>query len=156
VKDLSAGSLEELDHALDRRLPRLQTPAALRIRGEFAELTLRSAPPQQPPYRPLAEVIGQQRTWQRSKVRGTLLGFRCPEWMATINVAGYHWHFLSDDRTVGGHVLDCKFEKLTVEYDECTSVLIKFPSSESFGRVDMSGVTEEDVDKIERQRAKPE
>lgn len=149
---ISATSLEELDRLLDGRLPNLQLPVALRIDGEFAELTLRSAPPQKPPYRPLAEAIDQQVTWQRQNVRGTLLGIRCPDWMQTLNVAGYHWHFLSDDRTVGGHVLDCQFDDATALYDECTSVAVELPRSKSFSQVDMSGVSEADVDKIERQR----
>ena len=39
---------------------------------------------------------------------GTLVGVRCPSWVGGLNVPGYHWHFLSEDRTVGGHVLDCR------------------------------------------------
>jgi len=81
-----------------------------------------------------------------------LIGVRCPEWMGTLNVAGYHWHFLSDDRKIGGHVLDCRFSDGQAAYDECSSVLIRLPASASFGAIDMSGVSETDVDKIERQR----
>jgi acetolactate decarboxylase len=150
--DVSAATLVELDHWCDRHLPNPQIPVAIRLHAEFEELTLRSAPPQSPPYRPLAEVIDQQVTWQRRNVRGTLIGFRCPEWMGTLNVAGYHWHFLSDDRTIGGHVLKCKFEGATMTYDECATVTIHLPESESFEKIDMSGVSEADVDKIERQR----
>lgn len=152
LDDVSAESLTELDETVDRRLPNDNRPCALRVTGEFAELTLRSAPPQKPPYRPLAEVIDQQRIWKRENVRGTLIGIRCPPWMGTLNVAGYHWHFLSDDHKIGGHVLDCKATGVDVAYDECSSVLIQLPASASFEAIDMSGVSEADVDKIERQR----
>lgn len=152
IDHVSAGSLTELDQTLDRRVPNDKRPFAFKVTGEFEELTLRSAPPQSPPYRPLAEVIDQQRVWKRENVRGTLIGIRCPEWMGTLNVAGYHWHFLSDDRKVGGHVLDCRFSDGRAAYDECSSVLIRLPASASFGAIDMSGVSEADVDKIERQR----
>lgn len=152
LENLAAKSLAELDQTLDQRVPNDKRPFALKVTGEFAELTLRSAPPQKPPYRPLAEVIDQQRVWKREKVRGTLIGIRCPAWMGTLNVAGYHWHFLSDDRQIGGHLLDCKFSGATAAYDECSSVLIQLPASASFGAIDMSGVSEADVDKIERQR----
>jgi hypothetical protein len=30
------------------------------------------------------------------------VGVRSPAWVGGLNVPGYHWHFLSDDRTVGG------------------------------------------------------
>jgi acetolactate decarboxylase len=153
LTEVAAASLQDLDQSLDRRLPHAKRPYALRVSAEFAELTLRSAPPQSPPYRPLAEVIDQQRVWTRENVRGTLIGIRCPAWMGTLNVAGYHWHFLSDDRTIGGHVLDCRFAGGRLTYDECSSVLIELPGSASFGAVDMSGVSDADVDKIERQRS---
>lgn len=151
---ISATSLTELDHQLDRRVPNAKRPVAFKVTGEFAELTLRSAPPQKPPYRPLAEVIDQQQVWTRQNVRGTLIGVRCPAWMGTLNVAGYHWHFLSDDRTIGGHVLDCRFEGARGSYDECSSLLVRLPESESFDAIDVSGVTDADVNKIERQRGK--
>jgi acetolactate decarboxylase len=152
LDDLLATSLTELDHQLDRRVPNAKRPVAFKVVGEFAELTLRSAPPQKPPYRPLAEVIDHQQVWTRQKVRGTLIGIRCPAWMGTLNVAGYHWHFLSDDRTIGGHVLDCRVEGARGAYDECSSLLVRLPESESFDAIDVSGVTDADVDKIERQR----
>src|SRR5262249_55988041 len=41
------------------------------------------------------------------------------------NVPGYHWHFLSDDRTVGGHVLDCRVREGRVQYAVCRDWLIK-------------------------------
>jgi acetolactate decarboxylase len=150
--EVSAKSLSELDQWFDRRLPNAQIPVAIRLRGRFDELTLRSAPPQTPPFRPLADVIDDQVTWQRRNVPGTLIGFRCPKWMGTLNVAGYHWHFLSDDRTIGGHVLDCRFKGATAAYDECATVLIHLPDSKSFEQIDMTDVSEADVDKIERQR----
>lgn len=149
---VAAKSLAELDHWFDRRLPKAQIPVAIRVQGTFEHLTLRSAAAQKPPYRPLVEAIDQQVTWERQNVPGTLIGFRCPEWMGTLNVAGYHWHFLSDDRAIGGHILDCQFSGATAVYDECDAVSIRLPASESFGKVDMSGISTADVDKIERQR----
>jgi acetolactate decarboxylase len=150
--NVSIGSLSELDQWLNRRLPNAQIPVAVRVQGDFEGLTLRSAPPQTPPYRPLVAVIDQQVTWQRRNVHGTLIGFRCPEWMGTLNVAGYHWHFISDDRTTGGHALDCRFSGATAAYDECATVVIHLPESESFSKVDMTEVSQADVDRIERQR----
>ncbi|MEM9658571.1 MAG: acetolactate decarboxylase, partial [Planctomycetota bacterium] len=60
IKHLSAASLAHLDEQLDRRLPRPNSPYAIRIDGQFAELTLRSVSPQTPPFRPLVEVVKDQ------------------------------------------------------------------------------------------------
>lgn len=148
---LSARTLDHIERHLDLRL-QSNWPYAIRIDGQFAEITVRSVPAQKPPYRPLVEVVKEQPTWEHSDIRGTLIGIRCPRWMGTLNVSGYHWHFLSDDRTIGGHVLQCDLEKGTVVYDECSSVLIRLPESEEFAKFRIEEVTQGDVDRIERQR----
>jgi len=34
-----------------------------------------------------------------------------------MNTAGYHFHFVTDDRKSGGHVLDVSTEALTAEFE---------------------------------------
>jgi acetolactate decarboxylase len=152
IENLSAATLDDLDQQLDRKLPRQNSPYALRMTGVFAELTLRSVPAQSPPYLPLVEVVKRQVTWQRRDVRGTLVGIRCPSWMGTLNVSGYHWHFLSDDRKTGGHVLACEFHDGLLRFDECSSIVIHIPQSAEFDTFDERSVTEQDIDQVERQR----
>jgi acetolactate decarboxylase len=154
IENLAAASLDDLDEQLDRQLPRRNAPYAIRIEGEFSELTLRSVPGQSPPFRPLVEVVKQQVTWQHHDLRGTLVGLRCPAWMGTLNVLGYHWHFLSADHNIGGHVLACEFQAGLLRFDECTSIVIHLPQSSQFDEADASGVNQQDIDQIERQRAR--
>ncbi|QDU28293.1 Alpha-acetolactate decarboxylase precursor [Anatilimnocola aggregata] len=149
---LAAATLDDLDTQLDRKLPRRNSPYALRIDGEFAQLTLRSVPAQSPPFQPLVSVVKHQSTWAHQKVRGTLVGFRCPSWVGTLNVPGYHWHFLSDDRKLGGHVLACEFGDGTLRFDECTSLLIHLPQSTEFDAFNNDSVKHQDINQIERER----
>jgi acetolactate decarboxylase len=152
IGNLESNSLAELDKLLDGRLPRRNIPYAIRIDGLFDRLTLRSVPAQKPPYEPLIDVIRHQVTWQSQNIRGTLVGLRCPQWVGTLNVAGYHWHFLSDDRQTGGHVLDCAFDGAQLKYDECESLLIRLPTSPAFDEFDSHEIQGSDIDQIERQR----
>lgn len=154
IDTFTAATLNDVDEQLDRQLPRRNWPYAIRIDGQLASITVRSVPAQTPPFRPLVEVVKEQSTWEHQNMRGTLVGLRCPGWMGTLNVSGYHWHFLSDDRTIGGHVLECELEARKVTYDECSSVLIRLPDSEEFARFDMGEVSQGDVDRIERQRGR--
>jgi acetolactate decarboxylase len=80
----------------------------VRVDGRFAAITLRSVHRQDPPYKPLADVVEGQSVWTHEEVSGTLVGVRSPGWAGGLNVPGYHRHFLSDDRMVGGHVLACR------------------------------------------------
>jgi acetolactate decarboxylase len=151
--DFSAATLQHLDEMLDERLPRRNSPYAIRIDGEFEQLTLRSVPAQSTPFPPLVDVVKHQSVWEKTNVKGTLVGFRCPSWVGTLNVPGYHWHFLSDDRTVGGHVLGCRFQGATLRYDECGSILIRVPKSKRFDAFDADAIKKQDINVIERQRA---
>ncbi len=152
IENFAAASLNDLDEQLDRRLPRPNAPYAIRIDGDFSELTLRSVPAQAPPFLPLVDVVKHQVTWLHRNVRGSLVGLRCPTWIGSLNVAGYHWHFLSDDRRIGGHVLACRFPSGSLRFDECTSLVVHLPRSREFDEFNAGKIKKEDIDQIERQR----
>jgi acetolactate decarboxylase len=79
---------------------------AFRIDGHFAKVETRTVPRQAPPYVPMLEAIENQPEFTFENTRGTLIGFRCPPYVQGINVAGFHVHYITDDRCGGGHVLD--------------------------------------------------
>ncbi|HEX3869982.1 MAG TPA: acetolactate decarboxylase, partial [Pirellulales bacterium] len=155
VDRLDAATLKNLDERLDRELPRGNVPYAIRIDCECTELTLRSVPAQSPPFQPLVDVVKHQPTWEHRNVRGTLVGLRCPAWVGTLNVSGYHWHFLSDDHKIGGHVLACEFRDGLVRFDECTAIVIQLPQDGEFDNFDADEIQKQDIDQIERQRTEP-
>jgi acetolactate decarboxylase len=148
----AANSLEELEEQLDRQLPRHGAPYAIRIDAEFPTLTLRSVRPVYSAREPLVDVVKDQITWEHEQLRGTLVGLRYPGWIDTLNVAGYHWHFVSYDRTIGGHVLACEFERGQVRFDECSTLVIHVPQSKAFEETGAGDVKKQDIEKIERQR----
>ncbi|MDR3439705.1 acetolactate decarboxylase [Telmatospirillum sp.] len=82
--------------------------AAIRIHATFPYVETRSVPRQSPPYRPLAQVVDEQKFFHLTDVTGTLVGFRTPDYLRGIGIPGYHFHFLSDDRKVGGHVIEMR------------------------------------------------
>ena len=90
---------------LDAELPAGAASAAIRIDGKFTDLKLRSVPRQHEPYPTLAEAAAQQQVFELSHESGTVLGFRFPDQSNSLEVPGYHLHFVDDDRKRGGHVL---------------------------------------------------
>lgn len=63
-------------------------------------------------------------------VNGVMVGFRLPAFMAGVNVPGYHMHFLTEDLTAGGHVLDSELRDGTPEMDNLHDWLhIDFPTA---------------------------
>lgn len=79
---------------------------AIRIDGTFKNITVRTAGGQSKPGEGLMEVGKNQASHTLEKpVRGTVIGFRSPEYTQGISVAGDHLHFITEDRTQGGHIL---------------------------------------------------
>ena len=115
-----------LGAALDALRPRADVPYAVVIKGAFAAVKVRSVGPYAPPYPPLARAIAEQAVFAWKAVAGTLVGFWFPPFMGNLNAAGWHLHFLSDDRTKGGHLLDLDATGLQVRLDETPALRVKF------------------------------
>ncbi len=147
-------SLEELDARLDGLLADPDIFFALRLDAEFDALTVRSVARQNPPYLPLAEVAKSQKVWNYERVRGTLVGIRSPRWTTGLSVPGYHWHFISDDRTRGGHVLDCKFASGKLAYDRCETWTIRLDPKHAMDGADLSQDRSKALQEVESGRGK--
>lgn len=149
---LRCGKIEELETRLDGQLDNLDLFWAIRVDAEFDSITFRSVPKQSPPYRPLVEVAKEQVLHDHGKTAGTLIGIRTPKWAETLGVPGYHWHFLSRDRKLGGHVLNCEIAGGTLEFDKCDSWLIRLPDTLGKEGKDVSADLRQDVDSVEHVR----
>jgi acetolactate decarboxylase len=119
----------ELETRLGERVTQAKRPTAIRIDGRFAELHVRSVPRQAPPYKPLAEVIGQQQISVLGEASGTMIGFCFPDALDGIEMVGAHLHFLSDDRMRGGHVLSYTLLEATALLDGATGLHVELPSA---------------------------
>jgi acetolactate decarboxylase len=73
-------------------------------------------------------VVGEQHVFELTAVDGTMLGFRFPEYAEGIEVAGWHLHFISEDRARGGHVLDCRAETAHVRLDPSGELHVELPT----------------------------
>jgi acetolactate decarboxylase len=64
---------------------------------------------------PLVQAAAVQPEFEFHNISGTLVGFWTPEYAKSLNVPGYHLHFVSADRTQGGHVLQCRGKNLRLQ-----------------------------------------
>ena len=122
---------------------------AIRIDGRFESVHCRSVPKQSKPYRPLAEVIADQRTFEFRAIEGAIVGFRFPNLGLGVGVPGFHLHFVSADRRRGGHVLDCRVgaEPARIEVDDLADLHVETPPGVEIGG---NRVEQADVDALER------
>jgi acetolactate decarboxylase len=95
-------------------------------------------------------VVKTQPVFQLQQVKGTLVGFRCPAFAAGLNVPGYHFHFLREDKLAGGHVLDAQILSGTVTLDATPAFLLALPNDPAFSKADLSTDKPADVQKVEK------
>lgn len=120
----SVSSLAALGNLLHETAVNEDDFYAIRVEAELDSLVVRSVHRQNEPFPPLSSVVAEQVTFPHAGIRGTLVGFYFPPFSGSINAAGYHFHFISDDRTVGGHVLDCKIASATIEIDRASGLQV--------------------------------
>lgn len=123
---------------------------AIRIDGVFEYMKTRSVPRQTKPYAPLVEVVKKQTVFEFKNVKGTIVGFYSPEFAKGIDPAGYHLHFITDDRRAGGHVIEFTTGDVVVSLDQTNEFYMKLPGDDDFYTADLS-VKEKDVEKAEKQ-----
>lgn len=140
-------NLDELKAALDKMIVKKDRFYAFRIDGTFTTIQTRSVPAQQKPYPILSEVTKNQAVFNYGNVNGSLVGFWCPETVGSINVPGYHLHFISDDRTMGGHLLNISFKTAKAASDETRFFEMELGDAAAAGTINNAG---EEMDKVEK------
>ena len=123
---------------------------AARVTGRFSEMNVRSEYAQEEPYKPLAKVLETDQTfYDYSDMDGTIVAMYCPPYMSDLNACGWHLHFLSDDKTKGGHVLGLQIEKADISLDITDSFEMKLPDNDMFSGFDLTIDQSEDIKKVE-------
>jgi len=141
-------SLEELNRAVAEGLPSRNAFFAIRVDARFPFVKARAIPRQNPPYVPLAEAVKEQVVVQFSG-EGTLVGYYSPPFVKGVNAPGFHWHFLTRDRSGGGHVLDCSMEPATARVDTLRQFTVRLPASREFDALDLSGDRGDELHTVE-------
>jgi len=124
---------------------------AVRIDGRFPHILARSAVPERQPYRrPFAEAVAaNQRRFDLHDVTGTMVGFRFPKAAEGIQIPGYHLHLVSQDRTIGGHMLDYEASDVRVSVQRATVLQIELPPETEPGHLGLSAADLDAVHAVE-------
>jgi acetolactate decarboxylase len=110
---------------------------AIRLDGEFHHAHMRAVSPPQSGAR-LIDAAKAQAEFELSAIRGTLVGLWSPGFSSAFSIAGYHFHFLSEDRKHGGHLLACASAPLRLRIEALTDFHLALPENESFLKADLS------------------
>lgn len=131
-------NFDALQKYLDSRLPTVNTIYAIQLKGTFPYVKTRSVPPFQKPYPTLTEAVKSQKVFELNNVSGTVVGFRAPPYIGSLNVAGYHFHFITDDRQAGGHLLDIKIDNASAIIDDTGYYYMEIPDSSEIDKANLN------------------
>lgn len=146
-------SIEELKSTLDNKVKELGTNRfyMIRIDGLFNEIYFRSEKKQSLPYKPLNEVLKTDQTFKTmTNTNGSIVGLYTPNYMSDLNAVGWHFHFVTEDRRSGGHVLNADLGECNITWDYTDSFNMYLPDGEFFKTLDLTVDQDDAIKEVEQ------
>lgn len=150
----ASASLDELTGKIDSMRPSENLFVGMLVDGRFEHLSMRAAC-RALPGENLVEATNHQSEFDVSDVTGSLVGFWSPTYSRAIGVPGYHFHFISDDRETGGHVLGLKTGRCQIGLHTESDLHLALPGTAEFLAADLSGDHEGELRTVESERHSP-
>lgn len=142
-------SYDSFQNQLSRILPSDNMFYAIHITGSFQSVETRSVPRTEN-YRPLSEATGDQKIRHFQHLEGHLVGFYTPSFVPSINVPGYHFHFIDNSFSAGGHLLRCEPEHLDIRLQIFYSMELDLPKTLDYLTASFVRDAQKDIEKAER------
>ncbi|NIF07260.1 acetolactate decarboxylase [Chryseobacterium sp. Tr-659] len=129
-------TVEELMKNIREILPSSNRFYAIKIEAVFKELTLGGAIKVNEEDRTgIADLMKTRPLYINQNIKGTLVGFYSPSYVGGLDLSPFHFHFISEDRKVGGHLVEgtFAFSKFTVQLDEKNTYEVMLPNNDNKG-----------------------
>lgn len=148
IDNIAGKDFDDLTGKLDKEISKYGTNNmyVIKLKGDFSNITVRSIEKQEKPYKEFTDVAAvDQKVFNHTGQTGTIVAVYFPEYMNELNMHGWHLHFLSDDKTKGGHVLNFTDFKGSGQVDEIHEFNMIIPSDDTFAKMNF---TEDMTNKI--------
>ena len=144
----NVATLKDIEFTCDQQRTSDNLFYALRLDGIFETIHARAvhAVPQNTR---LLDAAKTQSEFHFENIEGTLVGFWSPRYSSSFSVPGYHLHFISKDRTRGGHLLECSARKLKARVQVLSEFDIRLPDGGPFLTANLSKDPASDLAKTE-------
>ena len=157
-KDISVKLLDIADKAaLEKVLNRavqengVNSFYMVKIHTEFPSILFRSEYGSQDPYPTLVEALKDKQTeFTEKNIKGTLVGLYCPNYMGELNSVGWHFHFISDDKKKGGHILELSVKNGTAELDKTDKFTMVLHNDKKFHDINLAKDMTDDIRSAEQ------
>ncbi len=146
--------IETLKHELTCRLDEsfaLNSMHVAVVSGAFSSVSARSESAYHADHITLKDMLATtQREFVFENLSGTLVCVYHPDYMDGINAPGWHVHFLSEDRTRGGHVFDLSLVCGRAVMHKIDCIEIQLPATPSFDTYSLKETSQKDIAEVEQ------
>ncbi len=121
------------------------------VTGTFDSVSARSESAYRADHITLKDMLAiTQREFVFEKLDGTLVCVYHPDYMDGINAPGWHVHFLSADRTQGGHVFGISLARGHAVMHRIDCIEIRLPATPTFDTYSLKETTQEEIAEVEQ------
>ena len=146
--------IEELKRLLDLKIEEdfgLNSMHVVRLDGSFEKISARSESPYRSQHISLKEILkGTQKDFYFDDIAGTLVCVYFPDYMDGINAPGWHLHFVSDDRSRGGHVFDLVMKEGSMLVNKISQIHIQLPDTPAFDTYSLKEASQDEIKEVEQ------
>jgi acetolactate decarboxylase len=122
-----------------------------RIDGEFSYVDARSESVYMSAHVTLKEVLERtQKAFCFENVKGSLVCVYFPDYMDGINAAGWHLHFISDDRQLGGHVFNISLSCGRGTMEKINQMELRLPDEPAFDTYALKSASRDEIKQVEQ------
>jgi acetolactate decarboxylase len=132
----SASTLQRLYELCDVARASSNLSFAVRLDGRFESVHTRAMPLRQA-HAHVVDATEMQQTCTFTDVDGTLVGIWSPGVSRALCEPSYHFYFLSQDRTKGGHLLECASRELRLRLGKLTGFHLALPPNDTLSKCGM-------------------
>lgn len=147
-------TMESLKAELNNRIEEdfgLNSMYVIQIHGTFEKIYARSELPYSAHHVTLKDMLDiTQTSFEFSNITGSLVGVYYPDYMDGINAAGWHLHFVNDERNNGGHVYEIKMTSGKVRLAKKTRIDIQLPKDPAFDTYSLKSASKDEIKKVEQ------
>ncbi len=147
-------NMEELKMLLDLKIEEdfgLNSMHVVCIDGSFVKVCARSESAYRSQHVTLKEILQKtQKDFIFNDINGALVCVYFPDYMDGINAPGWHLHFLSEDRTKGGHVFDLEMNHGEICINKISSIQIELPKAPDFDTYSLKEASQDEIKEVEQ------
>ena len=146
--------MDALKQVLDLKIEEdfgLNSMHVVRIDGRFSKICARSESAYHSQHVSLREILQKtQKDFEFQDITGTLVCVYFPDYMDGINAPGWHLHFISEDKTRGGHVFDLKMEGGDATVNKISCIQIELPKAPDFDTYSLKQASQDEIKEVEQ------